>query len=86
MTRGLARKPGGPVPVSAERAGLVHRLRVVVFRSCDRNSRRERIDDGYPDVSLEKLASRTFDGGLQLLEYRPLCWPDKTTSGRRYYA
>jgi hypothetical protein len=32
---------------------------------------RERIYDGYPDVGLEMVASRTFDGRLQLLEYVP---------------
>jgi hypothetical protein len=32
---------------------------------------RERIYDGYPDVSLEMVDSRTFDGRLQLLEYVP---------------
>lgn len=32
---------------------------------------RERIYDGYPDVSLEMVESRTFDGRLQLLEYVP---------------
>lgn len=32
---------------------------------------RERIYDGYPDVALEMVDSRTFDGRLQLLEYVP---------------
>jgi hypothetical protein len=32
---------------------------------------RDRIYDGYPDVTLEMAASRTFDGRLQLLEYVP---------------
>jgi hypothetical protein len=32
---------------------------------------RERIYDGYPDVALDMVASRTFDGRLQLLEYVP---------------
>ena len=31
----------------------------------------ERIYDGYPDVGSEMVASRTFDGRLQLLEYVP---------------
>jgi hypothetical protein len=30
-----------------------------------------RIYDGYPDVTLKMVASRTFDGRLQLLEYVP---------------
>jgi hypothetical protein len=32
---------------------------------------RDRIYDGYPDVTLEMVGSRTFDGKLQLLEYVP---------------
>jgi hypothetical protein len=32
---------------------------------------RERIYDGYPDISLKMVDSRTFDGRLQLLEYIP---------------
>jgi hypothetical protein len=32
---------------------------------------RERIYDGYPDVALDMVASQTFDGRLQLLEYVP---------------
>jgi hypothetical protein len=32
---------------------------------------RDRIYDGYPDVTLEMVASGTFDGRLQLLEYVP---------------
>ena len=31
----------------------------------------ERIFDGYPDVGLELVESRTFDQGMQLLEYVP---------------
>ena len=31
----------------------------------------ERIYDGYPDVGLEMVASRTFDGRMQLVEYVP---------------
>jgi len=31
----------------------------------------ERIYDGYPDVALEMVASRTFDGRIQMLEYIP---------------
>lgn len=53
------------------RAGLVDRFRLVVFPVITGASGRERIFDGYPDVSLELLDSRTFDGRLQLLEYVP---------------
>jgi dihydrofolate reductase len=52
-------------------AGLVDRFRVVVFPFITGVTGRERIYDGYPDVSLELVASRTFDGRLQLLEYVP---------------
>ena len=31
----------------------------------------ERIYDGYPDVALDLTESRTFAGGIQLLDYRP---------------
>jgi dihydrofolate reductase len=52
-------------------AGLVDRFRVVVFPVITGSSGRERIYDGYPDVALEMIGSRTFDGRIQLLEYRP---------------
>ena len=32
---------------------------------------RERIYDGYPDVGLDMVASQTFDGRIQLVEYVP---------------
>ena len=62
-------------------AGLVDRFRVVVFPVITGSTGRDRIYDGYPDVSLEMVASRTFDGRLQLLEYRPtvlLTTPEQT--------
>jgi dihydrofolate reductase len=52
-------------------AGLVDRFRVVVFPVITGSTGRDRIYDGYPDVSLEMVNSRTFDGRLQLLEYVP---------------
>ncbi|WP_426564978.1 dihydrofolate reductase family protein [Angustibacter sp. McL0619] len=52
-------------------AGLVDRFRVVVFPVITGSTGRERIYDGLPDVGLEMVASRTFDGRLQLLEYVP---------------
>jgi dihydrofolate reductase len=52
-------------------AGLVDRFRVVVFPVITGSTGRERIYDGYPDVSLEMLTTRTFDGRIQLLEYAP---------------
>ena len=53
------------------KAGLVDRYRVVVFPVITGSTGRDRIYDGYPDVTLEMVASRTFDGRLQLLEYVP---------------
>ena len=52
-------------------AGLVDRFRVVVFPVITGSTGRDRIYDGYPDVSLNMVSSRTFDGRLQLLEYVP---------------
>lgn len=53
------------------KAGLVDRFRVVVFPVITGTTGTDRIYDGYPDVSLEMVGSRTFDGRLQLLEYVP---------------
>lgn len=52
-------------------AGLVDRFRVVVFPVITGRTGQERIYDGYPDVVLELIEARTFDAGLQLLDYRP---------------
>ncbi|HJR92674.1 MAG TPA: dihydrofolate reductase family protein [Acidimicrobiia bacterium] len=52
-------------------AGLVDRFRVVVFPVITGRTGRDRIYDGYPDVALDMVASRTFDGRIQLLEYVP---------------
>ena len=53
------------------RAGLVDRYRVVVFPVITGATGRDRIFDGYPDVGLELVNHRTFDGRLQMLEYVP---------------
>lgn len=53
------------------RAGLVDRFRVVMFPVITGATGEERIYDGYPDVALELTDSRTFDGRIQLVEYRP---------------
>ncbi|MGP3777199.1 dihydrofolate reductase family protein (plasmid) [Streptomyces sp. SDT5-1] len=53
------------------RAGLVDRFRVVMFPVITGKTGEERIYDGYPDIALEMTDHRTFDGGLQLVEYRP---------------
>ena len=52
-------------------AGLVDRFRVVVFPVITGSTGSDRIYDGYPDVALEMITSRTFDGRIQLLEYVP---------------
>jgi dihydrofolate reductase len=53
------------------RAGLVDRFRVVIFPLITGATGAERIYDGYPDVALEMIDHRTFDGCIQLVEYRP---------------
>ena len=64
-------------------AGLVDRFRVVVFPVITGSTGRDRIYDGYPDVALDLVASRTFDGRIQLLEYVPtvLAGPPGTQPG-----
>ena len=65
------------------KAGLVDRFRVVVFPVITGSTGYDRIDDGDPDVALDMVASRTFDGRIQLLEYVPrvLASPPGTSSG-----
>jgi dihydrofolate reductase len=53
------------------RAGLVDRFRVVMFPVITGATGAERIYDGYPDIALELIDSRTFDGRTQMVEYRP---------------
>jgi dihydrofolate reductase len=66
-------------------AGLADRFRVVVFPVITGNTGRDRIYDGYPDVALDMISSRTFDGRSQLLEYVPtiLAGPPTTTEAQR---
>jgi len=52
-------------------AGLIDRFRVVMFPVITGATGAERIYDGYPDVALEMTDHRTFDGRIQLVEYRP---------------
>jgi dihydrofolate reductase len=52
-------------------AGLVDRFRVVIFPVITGATGQDRIYDGYPDVALDMISSRTFDGRLQLVEYAP---------------
>jgi dihydrofolate reductase len=64
-------------------AGLVDLFRVGVFPVITGKTGRERIYDGYPDVMLDMVTSRTFDNRIQLLEYVPrvLTGPPGATSG-----
>ncbi|TDC69205.1 deaminase [Actinomadura sp. GC306] len=76
-----AMKSGGPALLSTIgslslcrsllRAGLVDRFRVVMFPVITGATGAERIYDGYPDVALEMTDHRTFDGRIQLVEYKP---------------
>ena len=52
-------------------AGVVDRFRVVIFPVITGATGKARIFDGYPDISLELVDRRTFDGRLQLLDYVP---------------
>jgi dihydrofolate reductase len=53
------------------RAGVVDRFRVVVFPVITGATGTDRLFDGYPDVALDLVESRTIDGRLQMLEYVP---------------
>jgi dihydrofolate reductase len=89
--RAMKREGNGPLTTigsltlcrSLLKAGLVDRFRVVVFPVITGSTGYDRIYDGYPDVALDMVASRTFDGRLQLLEYVPrvLAGPPGTPSG-----
>ena len=52
-------------------ARLVDRFRVVVFPVVTGASGREHFYAGWPDVALETVDHRTFDGRLQMLEFVP---------------
>jgi dihydrofolate reductase len=52
-------------------AGLVDRFRVVVFPVVTGASGREHFYAGWPDVALETVDHRTFDGRLQMMEFVP---------------
>lgn len=64
------------------KAGLVDRFRVGVFPVITGSTGTDWIYEGYPDVALELVESRTFDGRIQLLEYVPrvLSGPPGTTN------
>jgi dihydrofolate reductase len=60
-------------------AELVDRFRVVMFPVITGATGQERIYDGYPDVALDMVDSRTFDGQIQLVEYVPRVLPGPDT-------
>ena len=43
----------------------------VITASATGAERRQFYHDGYPDVALEMIDDRTFDGRIQLVEYQP---------------
>jgi dihydrofolate reductase len=51
--------------------GLVDRLRVVIFPVITGTTGMQRLFEGYPDIALDLVETRTFDDRLQLLEYVP---------------
>ena len=53
------------------KAGLVDRFRVVMFSVITGATGANPFYDGYPDVALEMIDHRLFDGRTLLLEYRP---------------
>jgi hypothetical protein len=52
-------------------AGLVDRFRVVVFPVVTGATGQDRIYDGYPDIRLDLVESRTFEGGCNCWSTRP---------------
>ncbi|MEV0355419.1 dihydrofolate reductase family protein [Nocardia sp. NPDC050697] len=52
-------------------AGLIDRVQVTIFPVLSGHTGAERIFAGVGDYDLELLASRTFDGRIQELTYRP---------------
>ena len=57
------------------KAGLVDRFRVVVFPVITGSTGTDRIYDGYPDVALDMVSSRTFDGRISCWSMSPECLP-----------
>lgn len=52
-------------------AGLVDRVRVTLFRVVTGRTGTEPIFQGAPDFDLEPVGTRTLDGRIQELTYRP---------------
>ncbi|MGO1227771.1 MULTISPECIES: dihydrofolate reductase family protein [unclassified Brachybacterium] len=58
------------------KAGLMDRFRIILFPVITGRTGLERIWEQFEDFSLELVTARTFDGGLQLLEYVPTYLPE----------
>jgi dihydrofolate reductase len=63
----------GSIPLNKAlvREGLVDYLRLVVFPVVTGQSGLDPIFADWPDLDLELVTSRTFDGRMQLLTYVP---------------
>ncbi len=64
-------EPGPSSLTAMPTAGGVDRLRVEVLPVIACATGMERIFDGYPDVALDLVDTRTFDGRLRLVEREP---------------
>lgn len=60
---------------SLMKAGLVDRFRIILFPVITGRTGLERIWEQFADFALDLVAARTFEGGLQLLEYVPTYLP-----------
>lgn len=58
------------------KAGLVDRFRIILFPVITGRTGLERIWEQFEDFTLELVTSRTFEGGLQMLEYVPTYLPE----------
>ena len=58
-------------PIVTRNPARLDRLRVVVFPVINGATGREHFYTGWPDVVLETVDHRTFDGRLQMMEYVP---------------
>lgn len=69
--RGLRTIGSATLCRSLVEAGIVDRFRVVVFPVVTGANGTDPFYAGWPDVGLETVGHRTFDGRLQLMEYVP---------------
>ena len=71
--QGISMRTLGSVSLcrSLLKAGLVDRFRVGIFPVITGSTGSDPIYAGYPDVALDMISSRTFDGRILMLEYVP---------------